>query len=311
VTTHLASGALIDRRRAPVLDRPSLPKRRVTKSTKLFIVGVIVRSGRLTSRSGASPLTKMTQGCGNVLEGGTAPVRERAGTKSRRRSRSGRRRFEGQHEVYGMIVRNSASHDVRFSNRLRRGLLTGIVLAAGFGLLAGTAHAAAGVPDIVAEDMAQRSPDIHWPTELSPASADMFSHNEITITAACPVAWHHLVAATAWPSWYPNSQNVRLLNSSDGNLQDHTHFTWETFGVPIDSTIYEYVPGSRLAWFGDGPGIRAYHTWLLSPVAGGCRIITEEATKGPAAIKGRQSKPGALHAGHEQWLVRMKQLSER
>jgi hypothetical protein len=34
--------------------------------------------------------------------------------------------------------------------------------------------------------------------------------------------------AQAWPSWYPNSQNVKLLNSPDGKLHEGTRFSWDT-----------------------------------------------------------------------------------
>jgi hypothetical protein len=117
-------------------------------------------------------------------------------------------------------------------------------------------------------------------------------------------------AAARSMSWYPNAHDVQLPNSENGILRSHTRFEWNTFGVHIESTVNEYVPDKRLGWFGKGPSVQAYHTWLLAPATDGCRIVTEEATKGPKAAAGRKSDPGALHAGHELWMIRLKALSE-
>jgi hypothetical protein len=185
------------------------------------------------------------------------------------------------------------------------------MIVAGFGVSVGVANAAPPSPDVVASDLAHLSPDIHWPASFSPESADMFSHNEIMIHADCSIVWRHLVAAPKWPNWYPNARDVQLPDGNQGVLQADTKFDWITFGVHIDSTVHEYVPDRRLGWFSERPGVRAYHTWLLVPAAEGCQVVTEEETKGPAAITGRKSNPGALHAGHELWLTRLKALSER
>jgi hypothetical protein len=67
-------------------------------------------------------------------------------------------------------------------------------------------------------DGAQRSKDIHWPDGFHPEQADLFAHNEIVIHASCARVFANIVDAQAWPSWYTNSHNVRLLNSRDGKL---------------------------------------------------------------------------------------------
>jgi hypothetical protein len=91
------------------------------------------------------------------------------------------------------------------------------------------------------------------------------------------------------PSWYPNSHDVKLLNSLDGKLHQGTRFSWDTFGVHIESTVHEFVPDSRLGWFGNGTAMKAYHTFLLLRKGEGCRIVTEEVVKGPGAIDFRES----------------------
>jgi hypothetical protein len=60
------------------------------------------------------------------------------------------------------------------------------------------ATAWAGSPnDIVAQDLAQRSPEIHWPADFVPPAADTFSHNEVLIQARCDQVWHVLLNASA------------------------------------------------------------------------------------------------------------------
>ena len=94
-------------------------------------------------------------------------------------------------------------------------------------------------------DGAQRSKDIHWPDGFHPEQADLFAHNEIVVHATCEKVFANIVDAQVWPSWYPNSHNVKLLNSTDGKLHVETRFTWDTFGVHIESHVHEFVPNSR------------------------------------------------------------------
>jgi uncharacterized protein YndB with AHSA1/START domain len=184
----------------------------------------------------------------------------------------------------------------------------GSCLAAVVWLAAGTAWAAPN--DIVDQDLAERSADIHWPAGFAPPAVDMFSHNEITIHAQCQAVWSTLLAAPAWPDWYPNSHNVQI-NGGSARLTPHAAFDWETFDHHIHSVVAEFEPATRLAWFGDGPGVHAYHTWLLQPVGGDCHVVTEEETVGPAARAGRTTNPGALHRGHDLWLDRLRDTVEK
>jgi len=161
------------------------------------------------------------------------------------------------------------------------------------------------------EDLAIRSSEIRWPTGFSPNDADIFAHNEIFIQAPASRAWRHLVEATKWPLWYPNSQNVRIANDRDGLLRQDTAFEFDTFGAHVDAKIAEFVAESRLAWFGNAPGLAAYHPWLLIPMPGGCQVITEEVAKGPLALEIVKRDPDGMHKGHDLWLTRLKSLSEK
>jgi hypothetical protein len=160
-------------------------------------------------------------------------------------------------------------------------------------------------------DGAQRSDDIHWPAGFHPEQADLFAHNEIVVHASCEKVFANLVDAQVWPLWYSNSHNVTLLNSPDGKLHEGTRFSWNTFGVPIESRVHEFVLNSRLGWFGNGTGMHAYHTFLLLKTDEGCHIVTEEVVKGPGAVEFRQKQPSAMHDGHDLWLSTLKQRSEQ
>jgi uncharacterized protein YndB with AHSA1/START domain len=160
-------------------------------------------------------------------------------------------------------------------------------------------------------DGAQRSKQIHWPDGFHPEQADLFAHNEIVIRASCEKVFASLVDAPEWPSWYPNSHNVKLLNSPDGKLHEGTRFSWDTFNVAIESRVHEFVPNSRLGWFGDGTGMNAYHTFLLLKTGESCHVVTEEVVKGPGAIEFRQQQPNAMHEGHDLWLQTLKKHSEQ
>jgi hypothetical protein len=126
-----------------------------------------------------------------------------------------------------------------------------------------------------AKDLSEANSQIHWPKGFDPKAADAFVHNEIWINAPASVIWTNLVNARDWPAWYSNASDMEIGNSDKKTLQAGTTFTWKTFGFPIQSKINEFVPCARLGWFGEGTGIRAYHTWLIVEKAGGCEVITE------------------------------------
>jgi Polyketide cyclase / dehydrase and lipid transport len=133
-------------------------------------------------------------------------------------------------------------------------------------IVAGRAQTAKPVNEAltVNGDGAQRSKDIHWPDGFHPEQADLFAHNEIVVHASCEKVFANIVEAEAWPSWYPNSHNVSVLNGPDGKLRKGARFSWDTFGVHIESRVHEFVPGSRIGWFGDGTGLN-----VLTPVKNG------------------------------------------
>jgi len=165
--------------------------------------------------------------------------------------------------------------------------------------------------DQVTKDRAQANPAIHWPKGFSPKTADLYAHNEIIINTSVNVVFKHIQEAKKWPEWYSNSKNIVIHNSPDGLLKSGTEWDWDTFGVHIKSHINEFVQNSRIGWFGNGTGMRAYHTWYLVPISSNeTHVIMEECVYGNGAKKLRQSDPAVMHRGHDLWNNTLKKLSE-
>ena len=74
--------------------------------------------------------------------------------------------------------------------------------------------------------------------------------------------------------------------------------------------MFELVEDSRIGWFGDGVGLRAYHTWLLVNQRDGTYVTMEEAGNGPGAVAMAEANPDGMHRGHDLWLTRLRELSE-
>lgn len=165
---------------------------------------------------------------------------------------------------------------------------------------------------MTAHDLAQRHPEIDWPEGFSPETADLFTHNEIFINAPRRTVWKHLVEAEKWPGWYPNSRDVKVTaGDGSGTLTAESRFIWTTFGLDVSSRVHEYVPESRIGWYGEAVGVSAYHTWLLTDEGSGCRVVTEEAANGPGAAEMARTDPDRMHKGHDLWNTRLKLLSEQ
>lgn len=162
------------------------------------------------------------------------------------------------------------------------------------------------------QDLTNRSAAIHWPTGFAPEQADLFAHNEIHVDASCERVWSHIVDASNWPAWYPNSRDVRLLDG-DPVLKANSVFRWTTFGLPLESRVHEFTPHERLGWYGYAPGTEPnfYHAWYLKPAGGGCLVVTDEVGIGAAARQFRQADEGAMHRGHDLWLAALKWKAEQ
>jgi uncharacterized protein YndB with AHSA1/START domain len=165
------------------------------------------------------------------------------------------------------------------------------------------------------DDVAHRAPEIHWPVGFDPAKADLFSHNELLIGAPCERVWQHIVDATKWPEWYPNSKDVRIVEGA--RLAQGAVFRWTTFGLPLESKINEFVPYTRIGWYGYAPGTTPsaehsfYHTWFLAPEGDACRVVTDEVGMGKDAAHLRETDESPMHRGHDLWLATLKWMACR
>ena len=160
------------------------------------------------------------------------------------------------------------------------------------------------------QDLANREKDIHWPQGFDPSQADLFSHNELLINASCERIWSHIIDANRWPEWYPNAKEVKIIG--DTVLKDRTMFRWTTFGLPIESKVNEFIPYTRIGWYGYAPGTAPsfYHTWYLKTRDNACLVVTDEVGKGKDAVHLRETDEGLMHRGHDLWLATLKWVSE-
>ena len=188
-----------------------------------------------------------------------------------------------------------------------------LLVAAGLGLLdlMGTSVHAGDMTAQPIKPLNEASDLIHWPEGFSPKQSNAFVHNQIFINASAKVIWANLVNAKDWPSWYSNSADVQITNADEDRLGPKSQFEWKTFGFPVKSRVNEFVPDSRLGWFGDGTDFHAYHTWLIIEKSNGCEVVTEETQNGSAAVAFNLDQPRAMYDAHDWWLAALKVRSER
>jgi hypothetical protein len=143
---------------------------------------------------------------------------------------------------------------------------------------------------------------IFWPSGFEPEKCPIHVHNELAMTAAPESVWAWLIRAQLWPTWYPNSADIRFLSGNPPDIALGTRFRWKTFGVTVTSTVLEFVPYERLAWDAHGSGLAAYHAWLIQETEQGCQVITEENQRGLLARLSRALRPKNMERQHQIWL---------
>jgi uncharacterized protein YndB with AHSA1/START domain len=152
---------------------------------------------------------------------------------------------------------------------------------------------------------------IFWPKQYDPSNVPVHVRDELEIKAPPKVVWNWLTRASLWPTWYPNSANVRFLKSSLPSLALGTRFKWKTFSLNITSTVLEFVPFERLSWDGKAFGLNIYHAWLIQKTEDGCRVVTEESQNGILARFQNLFLPNRMKHLHQIWLERLKEKAER
>ncbi len=142
---------------------------------------------------------------------------------------------------------------------------------------------------------------IIWPDRFHPGRAPVHVRNDLDMAASPEKIWAALIDATAWPEWYPNARNIRLL-SGGHSLAPGARFRWTTFGATIVSEVAEFSPHERIAWTGRAVGIDVYHAWLIRPSARGGHVLTEETQYGALALLAATLMPGRMSKFHQLWL---------
>lgn len=154
---------------------------------------------------------------------------------------------------------------------------------------------------------------IEWPEGYVPGCTENFCSNEVIVGGlTTDKVWPLLSVATAWPTYYANSVNIRFYDEKGAELESGRRFYFETFGFPVEAQVVEYVapldgkPG-RVAWHGwAGEGdmrLDIHHVWLVEDLDGGrVRILTQETQKGKPAEELAKAKPNPMINGHQDWL---------
>jgi len=154
----------------------------------------------------------------------------------------------------------------------------------------------------------------NWPAKYDPKISAIYALNDIDVKAPPEVVWKLLVDAQNWFSYFPPENKVRIL-SGEPELSLGTKWTRVTVGFLMSLTVTEFEPFYRLSWSttvdGDATGSSAYHSWVITPTADGCHVLTEETQQGAFFLEelGRKN-PGALYRYHQDWIERLAAAAE-
>jgi hypothetical protein len=144
--------------------------------------------------------------------------------------------------------------------------------------------------------------DIDWPPDLHPASAPVFTHNEIYIPSEPERVWARLIAASQWHDHYPHCRGLTFEGGAGPGLAANVTFNWRTFGARVTTTVTEFEPPYRLAWRAAGPGVHGYHGWVIDPANDGCRVVTQATQSGLFPSLFRIAIRRLLRLRHQHWL---------
>lgn len=104
---------------------------------------------------------------------------------------------------------------------------------------------------------------------------------------------------------------MRIISGGTA-LTDDAVFRWTTFGLPLESKINEFVPHTRIGWYGYAPGASPsfYHTWFLTRAGDAYRVVRDEVGMGKNAQHLRETDESLMHRGHDLWLATLKWVAE-
>jgi uncharacterized protein YndB with AHSA1/START domain len=145
---------------------------------------------------------------------------------------------------------------------------------------------------------------IKWPADMAPSRCPIHFTNELEVAVQPEAIWSLLVDPEAWPTFYPGVSHVQPLDGHDA-LRAGTRFETNLAGQDVSASVQEFEPMTRIAW-GGYPKVseesKAYHAWIITPVANGCHLRTEETMRGPHWIELAKQAPDAFWLAHEKLL---------
>ncbi|MEQ5840503.1 SRPBCC family protein [Paraburkholderia acidicola] len=137
-------------------------------------------------------------------------------------------------------------------------------------------------------------------------AAPVVSRHDVDINAPLSTVWAIQTNISNWPTWQPSVTAAHL----DGPLSVGSTFEWAQGDLKITSTIREIVPQRRIVWTGEAQGIDAVHVWVFTATRNGVHVHTEESWRGDVVKANAKTLQPMLDAALQDWLARLKQVSE-
>ncbi|MGI5239386.1 SRPBCC family protein [Dactylosporangium sp. CA-139066] len=179
----------------------------------------------------------------------------------------------------------------------RRRLIKGLLL---------TSLAAVATTTVAGPTAAHAAQDSQCPTVDVDRNAQVIVDLSILIDAPLPSVWRLQTTIDQWPTWQTNVTRAHLT----GPLAVGSTFSWETHGLPVDSTIREVRPMRRIVWGGPALGIDGVHVWAFTPTRDGVLVHTTESWDGPPVAADPDGMRAALTASLSTWLADLKAAAE-
>ncbi len=156
---------------------------------------------------------------------------------------------------------------------------------------------------------------VKFPSQYDPRTSAIYALNDIDVKAPPEVVWKLLVDALKWSDYFPPEDQVKIL-SGEPELALGTRYSRVTVGSLMNLVVTEHVPGRRISWAtvvdGDDTGSSAYHGWVITPIEGGCHVLSEETQQGPFFLELLGHKhPGGLYAYHQDWVEALARAAEK
>ena len=133
---------------------------------------------------------------------------------------------------------------------------------------------------------------VHWPDGYGPNVSAIYALNDIDVSVPPQVVWDLLIDAENWSSYFPPEDQVEIFGGEPKLLQG-SMFSRVTVGFPMSLQVTEFEPTWRLSWrtVVDGhPDSTAYHGWVITATATGCRVLTEETHKARSSSKNSDAR---------------------